>query len=159
MYDPIVRLEQSSGWGETGLPQRSLITNSCRLDASESRTRTFGGIPGYRFSENPIRVKSLSYRYIMDAKERFILFIFRGLLNEQAGANIRNEIAHGIIGEKACSSGVCLYFGVAVIKLLSYTSLPCYEILKNSEKSRHFEMPPKVTLKAMGREEDRKRGN
>ena len=54
-----------------------------------------------------------------------IIFTFKGLLNEQARANIRNEVAHGIIGEYACSTGVCLYFGVAVIKLLSYTSSSC----------------------------------
>lgn len=89
---------------------------------------------------------------MLDCYDNDILFIFKGLLNEQAGANIRNEVAHGIIGEKACSSGVCLYFGVAVIKLLSYTSLPCYEILKNSEKLRHFEIPPKGSIKAVKKE-------
>ena len=78
-----------------------------------------------------------------------ILFTFRGLLNEQAGANIRNEIAHGIISEYACSTGVCLYFGVAVIKLLSLTSASCYQILKNSEKLKHFEMPRKDALKVI----------
>lgn len=86
---------------------------------------------------------------MLDCYDNDILFIFKGLLNEQAGANIRNEVAHGIIGEKACSSGACLYFGVAVIKLLSYTSLPCYEILKNSEKLRCFEIPPKGSMKAV----------
>ena len=77
------------------------------------------------------------------------MFTFRGLLNEQSGANIRNEIAHGIISEYACSTGVCLYFGVAVIKLLSLTSSSCYRILKNSEKLKHFEMPDKDALKVV----------
>lgn len=84
---------------------------------------------------------------MLDCYDNDILFTFKGLLNEQAGANIRNEVAHGIIGEKACSSGVCLYFGVAVIKLLTYTSVPCYKILRNSEKLKHFEMPSKDVLK------------
>ena len=49
----------------------------------------------------------------------------------------------------ACSTGVCLYFGVAVIKLLSLTSASCYQILKNSEKLKHFEMPRKDALKVI----------
>ena len=85
----------------------------------------------------------LSLPELMDCYDNDILFIFRGLLNERAGANIRNEIAHGIISESACSTGECLYFGVAVIKLLS----PYYRILKNSEKLKHFEIPSKDTLK------------
>ena len=91
----------------------------------------------------------LSLPELFDCYDNDILFTFRGLLNEQAGANIRNEIAHGIISEYACSTGVCLYFGVAVIKLLSLTSASCYQILKNSEKLKHFEMPRKDALKVI----------
>ena len=91
----------------------------------------------------------LSLPDLVDCYDNDILFTFRGLLNEQAGANIRNEIAHGIISEYACSTGVCLYFGVAVIKLLSLTSASCYQILKNSEKLKHFEMPRKDALKVI----------
>ena len=91
----------------------------------------------------------LSLPELVDCYDNDILFTFRGLLNEQAGANIRNEIAHGIISEYACSTGVCLYFGVAVIKLLSLTSASCYQILKNSEKIKHFEMPRKDALKVI----------
>ena len=91
----------------------------------------------------------LSLPELVDCYDNDILFTFRGLLNEQAGANIRNEIAHGIISEYACSTGVCLYFGVAVIKLLSLTSASCYQILKNSEKLKHFEMQRKDALKVI----------
>ena len=91
----------------------------------------------------------LSLPELVDCYDNDILFTFRGLLNEQAGANIRNEIAHGIISEYACSTGVCLYFGVAVIKLLSLTSASCYQILKNSEKLKHFEIPRKDALKVI----------
>ena len=91
----------------------------------------------------------LSLPELVDCYDNDILFTFRGLLNEQAGANIRNEIAHGIISEYACSTGVCLYFGVAVIKLISLTSASCYQILKNSEKLKHFEMPRKDALKVI----------
>lgn len=93
----------------------------------------------------------LSLPELVDCYDNDILFTFRGLLNEQAGANIRNEIAHGIISEYACSTGICLYFGVAVIKLLSLTSASCYQILRNSEKLKHFEMPRKDALKVIRR--------
>lgn len=75
---------------------------------------------------------------ILDCYDNDILFIFKGLLNEQSGANIRNKVAHGIISEKVCSSGACLYFGVAFIKLLSYTSEQSYVLLMNSEKLKFF---------------------
>lgn len=91
----------------------------------------------------------LSLPELVDCYDNDILFTFRGLLNEQAGANIRNEIAHGIISEYACSTGVCLYFGVAVIKLLSLTSAPCYQILKSSEKLKHFKVPREDALKVI----------
>lgn len=91
----------------------------------------------------------LSLPELLDCYDNDILFTFRGLLNEQAGANIRNEIAHGIISEYACSTGVCLYLGVAVIKLLSLTSVSCYQILKNSKKLKHFEVPKKDALKVI----------
>ncbi|NMB96218.1 MAG: DUF4209 domain-containing protein [Clostridiaceae bacterium] len=76
---------------------------------------------------------------LLDCYNNDILFMFRGLLNEQVGANIRNKIAHGIIEESECSSGACLYFGVAVIKLLLLTSLQGHKILDESEKLKHFE--------------------
>lgn len=89
---------------------------------------------------------------LLDSYDNDILFIFKGLLNEQAGANIRNEIAHGIISENACSSGACLFFGVAIIKLLSLTSLECYRIKKESEMLRQFEMPSRDALKIIQNE-------
>lgn len=42
----------------------------------------------------------------MDCYDNDILFLFKTLLNEQSEANIRNEIAHGIIGEASASSGM-----------------------------------------------------
>lgn len=86
---------------------------------------------------------------MLDCYDNDILFTFRGLLNERAGANIRNEIAHGIMDEYTCSTGACLYLGVAVIKLLSLTSHSCYQIFKNSEKLKHFEMPSKDAFKVI----------
>lgn len=62
-----------------------------------------------------------------------ILFFFKGLLNEQAGANIRNDIAHGIMSPQRSLSGECLFFVCAVVKLLIMYSRHCLEVL-NSEK-------------------------
>lgn len=51
-----------------------------------------------------------------------ILFTFKGLMNEKAGGNYRNKIAHGIIEEKECKEGSALYFLCATIKVLLLTS-------------------------------------
>ncbi|MDD3277525.1 MAG: DUF4209 domain-containing protein [Lachnospiraceae bacterium] len=58
---------------------------------------------------------------LFDCYDHDILFLFKGLLNEKAGVNIRNNIAHGILKEYG-KYGVSLYFIVAVIKLLTYIS-------------------------------------
>lgn len=84
---------------------------------------------------------------LLDAYDNDIIFAFRGLLNEQAGANIRNRIAHGIINEKECSSGECLYFGTLVIKLLSFTALACDDIINNIDKIKEFKIPAKDTIR------------
>jgi len=90
---------------------------------------------------------------LLDCYDNDIIFTFKGLLNEKAGANIRNEVAHGIISEGACGSGVCLYFGTAVIKILSFTSVSCYKILRNSERLKHFEEPSENALKIINKGE------
>ena len=73
---------------------------------------------------------------LMDCYDNDILFLFKGLLNERAGANIRNDVAHGILDEKSASSGACIYFAGAVMRLLTYTSPRCYEIIRNNRELR-----------------------
>lgn len=68
-------------------------------------------------------------------------------MNEQSGANIRNEIAHGIVNEDRASSGVYLYFAIAVMKLLSFTSPECYIVLKKSKNLKNFIKPSNDDLK------------
>lgn len=80
---------------------------------------------------------------LIDAYDNDILFLFEGLLNEQAGANIRNNAAHGLLTEATAKSGACIYFICAVIRLLSYTSYKCEEILINSERMRELKPPTK----------------
>ena len=76
---------------------------------------------------------------LLDCYDNDILFLFKGLLNEQAGANIRNDIAHGIMSESAGSSGACVYLICAIIKLLVISSPTCLNMLVDNEK-----LKPKV---------------
>lgn len=71
---------------------------------------------------------------LVDCYDNDILFLFKGILNEKSGANIRNNIAHGILDENIGNGGVSIYFLCAIIKILSFTSNECFKILKNSTK-------------------------
>ena len=66
---------------------------------------------------------------LKDCYNTDILFLFKGLLNEKAGANIRNNIAHGLMSEATGNSGVARFFFWWVVKLLSFTSYECQKIL------------------------------
>jgi len=97
-----------------------------------------GGITFTLENDNTSKVKVLSSVFeIEELKECYnedILFLFKGLLNEQAGANIRNDIGHGIIDEEKANSSLGVYFLCAVIKLCCLTSKEATNILKNSKK-------------------------
>jgi len=75
---------------------------------------------------------------LLDCYDNDIIFNFKGLLNEQAGANIRNNIAHGIMTESSASGGACLCFGVLVIRLLTYTSTECIRIIRDNKKLHQY---------------------
>lgn len=97
-----------------------------------------GGITFTLENDNTSKVKVLSSVFeIEELNECYnedILFLFRGLLNEQAGANIRNDIGHGIMDEEIANSNLGAYFLSAVIKLCCLTSKDAGNILNNSEK-------------------------
>lgn len=80
---------------------------------------------------------------LIDSYDNDILFLFKGLLNEQAGANIRNEIAHGIMNPYRANSGASLYFICAIIKLLFISSRRRIELTNTIGK----ELPPPIPLK------------
>ena len=71
---------------------------------------------------------------LLDCYDNDIIFLFKGLLNEQAGANIRNEIAHGIMTEESGRSGASIYLICALIKLLVISSPVCLNMLGDNEK-------------------------
>lgn len=75
---------------------------------------------------------------LVECYDNDILFLFKGLMNEKAGANIRNEIAHGIMSENKGNSGVARFFLCAVLKLLSLTSKEYYKILQESDALKHI---------------------
>lgn len=68
---------------------------------------------------------------LWDCYDNNILFLFKGLLNEKSGANIRNEIAHGIMTSSKGNSAVAIYFYCLVLKVLSFTSKKCYRIIRD----------------------------
>ena len=69
-----------------------------------------------------------------DCYDNDILFMFKGLLNEQAGSNIRNNIAHGIMSEGQGNSGTSLFFVCATIKFLALYSRRCHETIWNNKE-------------------------
>lgn len=97
-----------------------------------------GGITFTLKNDNTSKVKVLSSVFeieeLTDCYSEDILFLFRGLLNEQAGANIRNDIGHGIMDEERANSNIGAYFLSAVIKLCCLTSKEVGNILNKSEK-------------------------
>ena len=84
---------------------------------------------------------------LIDCYDNDILFLFKGLLNEQAGANIRNNIAHGIMNERQACSGASLFFICAVIKLLVISSRRCIEILLSKKEIQAYEPLPTDVVK------------
>lgn len=88
-------------------------------------------------SSNEVLLKSiLDGPELSECYDNDILFLFKGMMNEKAGANIRNEIAHGIMNMAKANEGVSIYFLCAVMKLISFTSMECYEIMKGMKKEQ-----------------------
>ncbi|MSA01735.1 DUF4209 domain-containing protein [Lactonifactor sp. BIOML-A3] len=59
---------------------------------------------------------------LVDCYDPDYLFTFRGLLNEKAGSNLRNMIAHGILEPGAANSGSSIYFCFVFFKIFVATS-------------------------------------
>jgi len=59
---------------------------------------------------------------LVDCYDPDYLFTFRGLLNERAGSNLRNMIAHGILEPGAANRGASIYFCFALFKIFVATS-------------------------------------
>lgn len=59
-----------------------------------------------------------------------IIFAFRSIMDEKAGSNLRNLIAHGLLEPDSGNSGVALCFLFRVIRLLCMYSTSAWDILK-----------------------------
>jgi len=68
---------------------------------------------------------------LIDCYDENLLFMFKGLLIEDTGANLRNKIAHGMICSIEGNGNLSKYFLSAVIKLCSWYSKNCYPMLSS----------------------------
>ena len=59
---------------------------------------------------------------LVDSYDEDILFWLRGLLDEKAGSNLRNRIAHGLLNPCDANNGIGQYFLSLFIKILLWTS-------------------------------------
>lgn len=57
---------------------------------------------------------------LVDSLDEDLLFCLKGLLNEKAGSNLRNELAHGILEPQIANGGIGKYFLGIVIKMLKW---------------------------------------
>lgn len=78
---------------------------------------------------------------LVESYDESILFMFKGLLNEHTGANIRNEIGHGLLEEGRAYAGISVFFICSVIKLISFTSKPFFDIYFACDKLMNFSPP------------------
>ena len=105
--------------------------------------RKVGAITSTIENDGSSREKVLSSIFdlpeLVDCYDNDILFLFKSLMNEISGANIRNKVAHGLISEEEASSGIYLYFFAVTIKLLSYNSKETYKILKTNSRLQEFD--------------------
>lgn len=70
----------------------------------------------------------LTSKILSDSFDENVLFLFRGLLVEKFGSNIRNNIAHGNVDDSEMDLGSYLYLIAWVLKVLSWYSLKAKNI-------------------------------
>lgn len=97
------------------------------------------GIEEYKPLSQLFRSKILQECY-----DENIIFEFQSIMDEKAGSNLRNLIAHGLLEPDSGNSGVALCFLFRVIRLLCMYSTSAWDILKklrSKEESKTEEMP------------------
>ena len=65
-----------------------------------------------------------------------IIFTFQSIMDERAGANLRNINAHGLMGPSIGNSGVALCFLSLIIKFLSLYSVEANRVMKELSSKR-----------------------
>lgn len=117
------------------------IENLFRYIAEEAGA-VMSTLDSKNISEAKLLSKVFDSAELIDCYDNDILFIFKGLLNEKAGANIRNRIAHGLMEESSGNSGEARFFFWWVVKLLSFTSVDCWKILSSERFQKKKEALP-----------------
>ena len=99
-----------------------------------------GDLTGYYDVKNQIQKKKVlgevfKGKNLNECLDENILFTFNGLLQQKAGSNIRNRIAHGLTKKKECNAGDCLYFVAMMLKLCGLFSSDFYDEYKRRHQS------------------------
>lgn len=90
---------------------------------------------------------------LIDGYDERILFLLKGLLTENTGSNIRNQVAHGILVAEEAQSDICCYFFCFVLRWFFLTAPGFYRIIHTNEKIRDSLKPREDDLS----EEDTKK--
>ena len=72
---------------------------------------------------------------LIEAYDEDVLFCLRGLLDEKAGSNLRNMVAHGLLNPYTANSGIGQYFLSFFIKILLWTAVEEDEDSNDKERS------------------------
>lgn len=90
-----------------------------------------GGLVYTLENNNTSSAKALSSIFdlpeLNDCYDPDYLLLFRGLLNEKAGSNLRNKVAHGILEPQEGRGGSAVYFCLILLKLCAFSSHAFYQ--------------------------------
>lgn len=102
-------------------------------------TELCGGLVTELKSDGSEEVKSLSKIFntneLIECYDENVLFMFRGLLNEKAGSNLRNELSHGKIDKGSANELSVMYLFLVVLKWLSWYSEDSIELINENLKN------------------------
>ena len=68
---------------------------------------------------------------LVESYDENVLFAFKGLLNEKAGANLRNRLSHGLMDSDEASDGTVIYFICLCFKLLAWYSNDFWNLIED----------------------------
>lgn len=105
-------------------------------------TELCGGLTMEFKSDGSEEVKSLSKIFntyeLIECYDENILFVFRGLLNEKAGSNLRNELSHGKIDKESVNQLSVTYLFLIILKWLSWYSKDSIKLINANLKSKNY---------------------
>ena len=69
-------------------------------------------------------------KLLQECYDKNMIFAFQSIMDEKAGSNLRNLIAHGLIEPDYGNSGIALCFLFRLVRLLCMYSTSAWDILK-----------------------------